>query len=127
MSLVTDMLGTADHDLVVRKKSTEPELFPSGESVTCSHFEYFTERQTKAEHFSRVIEAIKKALEFDKVEAPWLNVALKKPPAADKTTTASGADCLWPEVFNQPIRQGVICSAGIRCDGVRRFWILGTS
>jgi len=36
-----------------------------------------------------VIEAIKKALEFDKVEAQWLNVALKKPPATDKTTTAS--------------------------------------
>ena len=64
-------------------------FFPSGESVICSHFEYFTERQTKAEHFSRVIEAIKKALEFDKVEAQWLDAALKKPPATDKTTTAS--------------------------------------
>jgi hypothetical protein len=88
MSLVTGMLGTTDHDLVVRKKSTVPELFPDGESVTCSHFEYFTEQQTKAENFARVIEAIKKALEFDKIQEQWLDVAMKKPPATDKPTTA---------------------------------------
>jgi hypothetical protein len=84
MGLVTGMLGTTDHDLVVRKKSTVPELFTGGETVACSHFEYFTEQQTKAEHFPRVIEAIKKALEFDKVQEQWLDVATNKPPTADK-------------------------------------------
>jgi hypothetical protein len=67
MRLATRMLGTTSQDLVVRKKSSIPDYFPPGETVTCSHFEYFSPSQTKEPHFAKVISAVRNALRFDDV------------------------------------------------------------
>jgi hypothetical protein len=42
-----------------------PDYFPPGESVTCSHLEYFTPPQVKLEQFVTVISAARKALGFE--------------------------------------------------------------
>ena len=69
MGLMTHMLGTTQHDLVLRKKSTVPEGFSGGEVTTCSHFEYFSDDEIKKEHFRRVIQGIRQTLGFENAEA----------------------------------------------------------
>jgi hypothetical protein len=92
------MLGTADHDLVVEKKSSVPEFFPPGESVTCSHFEYFSPSHATEEQFRRVITAVRQALGFEQAQAERLNqilaatskpVDLSKPVVLKKTKSSS--------------------------------------
>jgi len=67
--LLTQMLGTTEHDLVIRRKSTVPEVRANGEGVVCSHFEYFSNAQIGEQHFDVVIRAIEQALGFDEVQA----------------------------------------------------------
>lgn len=66
--LVTKMLGTTDHDLVVEKKSSVPQFFPAGESVTCSHFEYFSPSQESSDQFRRAVAAVRQALGFEQAQ-----------------------------------------------------------
>jgi hypothetical protein len=96
--LITHMLGTADHDLVVEKKSSVPEFFPPGESVTCSHFEYFSPSHATEEQFRRVITAVRQALGFEQAQAERLNqilaatskpVNVSKPVVLKKTKSSS--------------------------------------
>lgn len=71
-SLMTGMLGTPEHDLIVSLKSTNPERsFPKGEETDCNHFEYFEQsRYSQAEQppFKRVFEQICKTLKIQAVK-----------------------------------------------------------
>ena len=86
MRLITHMLGTTNHDLVVGQKSSVPDYFPPGESVTCSHFEYFSPPQVKLEQFVKVISAVRKALGF---EEAVLNRLAKHATTLDKNGSPS--------------------------------------
>ena len=85
MKVMTRMLGTVEHDLVVRKKSSAPEGFEIAGSPSCSHFEYFSASQIREEYFKKVVQAAKDVLMFDKAAAKR-HVPTARSPTAEPGT-----------------------------------------
>jgi hypothetical protein len=117
MRLMTHMLGTTNHDLVVRTKSTVPDDVPDGEMTACSHFEYFSLEEIKKDHFKKVIKAIRQALGFEKAEAERYNLEAERYNLiVQKTRRRSGRDHKsirrstrgWARMRHDPMRQADI-------------------
>ena len=60
-TFVTALLGTRDHDLVVRSASSAPSWYTRW-VTDCGHDEYFSETETKQDHFLEVVQELRTAL-----------------------------------------------------------------
>ena len=59
---VSALLGTRDHDLVVRRKSSVPDTFDDSTITACGHGEYFQKKETEGEQFMKIIEQVREVL-----------------------------------------------------------------
>lgn len=64
-SLITGILGTPKHDLVVRTVSAVPETFDDGEITHCGHGEYFDHSEVSKSHFKKVVDRIRAILKVE--------------------------------------------------------------
>ena len=63
-ALITGLLNTHKHDLVVRALSSVPETYPDGALTSCSHGEYFTSTEADKPHFKSALNRIRESFDF---------------------------------------------------------------